>query len=128
MGTYKGGATHHHSMKENMEKLRLEFYYHHGYFGTQGNNNNNSVRHIASDDPITTAKKFYDTAAHGGIEQPIYSKDGSEKGFKCDMADGTVITWRNISNSDGTPAVDINIQRSNDAEELKQQKIHFIRG
>lgn len=127
MGTYKGRTDHHHSIKENLGNLRRKFDYHNGFFGTQGNNNNKSVRHIASNDPTATAKEFYDTAAHGGIEQPIFAIDGSVKGFKCDMADGSVITWRNVSSSDGSPAVDINIQKSNDAGGIKQQKIHFIR-
>lgn len=127
MGTYKGGTNHHHSVKENLDSLSSKFDYNNGFFGTPGNNNSKSVRHIASEDPSATAKEFYDTAAHGGIEQTIYAKDGTVKGFKCDMADGTVITWRNVSNSDGSPAVDINIQKSNDAGGIKQQKIHFIR-
>ena len=127
MGTYKGGAGHHHSIGENLNDLSDKFDYHNGFFGSPGNNNNTSVRHISSDDPSATAKDFYDTAAHGGIEQPILGKDGSVKGFKCDMADGSVITWRNVSNSDGSPAVDINIQKSTDSGGIKQQKIHFVR-
>lgn len=129
MGTYyKGDASHHHSISENLGDLSSNFDYNGGFFGTPGNNNSKSVRHIASSDPSKTAKKFYDIAAHGGIEESIIGKNGKVKGFKCDMADGSVITWRNVSSSDGSPAVDINIQRSTDSGGIRQQKIHFIKG
>lgn len=43
------------------------------------------------------------------------------------MADGTVVTWREVSSSDGFPAVDINIKKSTDSGGLKVQKIHFVK-
>lgn len=42
------------------------------------------------------------------------------------MSDGTIITWRVISNSDGTPVVEINIKGSSHTGGLKKQKIHFV--
>lgn len=57
MGTYKGGADHHHSISENLENLSSTFDYNGGFFGTPGNNNNKSVIHIASSDPSETTKK-----------------------------------------------------------------------
>ena len=42
------------------------------------------------------------------------------------MADGTVITMRTTSHSDGTPVVEINIAKSKHSGGIKQQKIHFI--
>lgn len=44
------------------------------------------------------------------------------------MADGGVVTWRETSISDGSPAVDINIEHSSDSGGVKEQKIHFIKG
>ena len=41
------------------------------------------------------------------------------------MSDGSVITWRKISSSDGTPVVEINISNSSHTGGIKQQKIHF---
>ena len=41
-------------------------------------------------------------------------------------ADGTVITMRKKSNSDGTPVVDINIKSSSHTGGIKGQKIHFV--
>jgi len=42
------------------------------------------------------------------------------------MNDGTVITIREVSSSDGTPVVDINIKCSNHTGGLRSQKIHFV--
>lgn len=43
------------------------------------------------------------------------------------MADGTVISHRIKSSSDGTPVVEINIRKSRTASGIKDQKIHFIK-
>ncbi len=44
------------------------------------------------------------------------------------MADGTRINWQPVSSfADGSPAVDIDIQFSDDHGDLKTQKIHFVR-
>ena len=43
------------------------------------------------------------------------------------MADGTIVTWREVSHSDGSSAVDINIKYSNNSGGLKRQKIHFVK-
>ena len=41
------------------------------------------------------------------------------------MADGSIITWRSVSSSDGSPVVEINIKKSSHSGGLKEQKIHF---
>jgi hypothetical protein len=74
-----------------------------------------------SDNPIKTAKDFYDKASYGGIEKPLC--DG--KGYYTKMKDGTILSFRMISTSDSSPAVEINIRKSNDYGDLKYQKIHF---
>ena len=124
---YKGNADHYHSLSENLPSLTSQYPLNNGYFGDKGNSNNNSVRHIASDDPSATALDFYNTIAHGGIESEIYDSSGKVKGAKTSLADGTIITWRETSNSDGSPAIDINIDRSNSSSGLKTQKIHFVK-
>lgn len=129
MGTsYKGGADHYHSISENIPALKGEYPYHDGYFGTKGDSSTNSrIRHIQSPNPKETAKEFYDKLTHGGVEEPIYDKKtGIEIGKKTYLSDGSIISWRNVSHSDGTPAVDINIERSSDSGGIKQQRIHFV--
>lgn len=129
-GGYKGDTGHYHSISENLFLMKEKFSYNNGYFGERGNNKkNNKVRRIESNDPSKTAKDFYDTLANGGKEEPIFDKKtGEEIGTKTVMADGSVVTWRETSISDGSPAVDINIELSSDSGGIKDQKIHFIRG
>lgn len=82
------------------------------------------VRNIQSEDPLATAKDFYNTAAHGGIERTM--ENG--RGMYTKMQDGTILSFREKSASDGTPVVEINIKKSNANGGVKYQKIHFIGG
>lgn len=129
MGTYyKGSATYFHEIIENLSVVKIKYKYDNGYFGTKGESSSAKVRNIKVDNPKEKAKEFYDEITYGGIEQDIYNKKTGEKvGKKTHLADGTVITWRNVSSSDGSPAVDINISYSSYAGDLKSQKIHFIK-
>ena len=43
------------------------------------------------------------------------------------MADGSIITWREKSHSDGTSVVEINISGSSHTGGIKKQKIHFVK-
>ena len=61
---YKGDTGHHHSITENLPSLTSDYEYHNGYFGDKGISSG-VVRNIKSDEPIKTAKDFYDKAAHG---------------------------------------------------------------
>ena len=119
---YKGDTGHYHTILENIPAAAAKFECRDGYFGKSSPDGKTKNRNIASDDPVKTAKEFYNTIAHGGKEEEL----DNGKGFKTRMADGTSITWRNVSSSDGTPAVDINIRKSNESGGVKKQKIHFI--
>ena len=123
MGTgYIGGAGHHHSISENLPELKKTYPYSNGYFGTKGQGRSHT-RNISSDDPGATAKDFYDKAAYGGISSPM----SNGRGVVGKMADGTIISYRTTSKSDGTPVVEINITKSTDNGGLMTQKIHFIK-
>lgn len=130
MGTsYKGDSPTFRSIGENVEKTKKHFPFANGLFGEKGRSRNANIRNIASDDPSTTAKEFYDSIAYGGIETVLIDKKtGNPKGMTTKMADGSIITWREVSTSDGSPAVDINIERSSDTNVVQQQKIHFVKG
>ncbi|MBO4495685.1 MAG: hypothetical protein J5752_07500 [Clostridiales bacterium] len=125
---YKGDTGHHHTIGENIDGMKNDYPINDGYFGSKSDNKDNRVRHIESSDPSTTAKDFYDRIANGGIEKEIMDKSGKIKGATAKMADGSIVTWRNVSNSDGSPAVDINISKTSASGGLKLQKIHFIKG
>ncbi len=120
---YKGDTGHHHSITENLGSLTAKYDYSNGYFGEQGKGRS-FVRNISSDDPASTAKDFYDTAAHGGIEGAM----DKGKGYVTKMKDGTILSYREVSSSDGSPAVEINIRQSDDHGDIKYQKIHFVKG
>lgn len=119
---YKGGAAYHHSLSENVSNLKANYPYSNGYFGEKGQGRT-FTRNISSDDPVATAKDFFDKAAYGGVVQQM----SNGKGEIVKMKDGTIITHREISSSDGTPAVEINIASSTDPAGIKMQKIHFVK-
>lgn len=120
---FKGDTGHHHSITENLPSLTSSYDYHNGYFGVKGTGGN-IVRNISSDDPVKTAQDFYDKAAHGGIERPMTNG----KGLYTKMKDGSILSYREISSSDGSPAVEINIKKSTNHGDVKYQKIHFVKG
>ena len=119
---FKGDTGHHHSIRENLSSLKNEYEFKDGYFGEQGEGRS-FVRNIRSSDPEKTAKDFYDKAAHGGIEKEM----SNGKGLYTKMKDGSIISYRNVSSSDGSPAVEINIRQSTDHGDIKYQKIHFVK-
>ncbi len=125
--SFKGGTNHYHSIRENISGLSKDYPLSNGYFGVKGDSKDNSIRHIESSDPAATAKDFYNKASLGGIEEDILDKNGNIKGATTKMADGTIITWRETSSSDGSPAIDINIKHSDNSGGLKGQKIHFVK-
>ena len=128
MGTYKGGADHYHSISENIPIVIKDYPLFNGLFGELGEGRSLAIRNIKSDDPQATAKDFYDKLGHGGIESKLYYKDGSVKGLRVKMADGSVLNWRPVSSSpDKSPAVDISVETIDNHGNIVTQKIHFIK-
>lgn len=123
MGTsiFNGGTTTHHSISDNVKGLKEKYKYSNGYFGEKGQGRD-FTRNIASKNPVKTAKEFYDAAAKGGIEK-VHAK-----GKVTRLSDGTIISYRKISTSDGTSVVEINIRQSTANGGVKYQKIHFVKG
>lgn len=120
-GGYIGGASTHRSISDNLSSLSSSYDYHNGYFGEKGQGRN-FTRNIISDNPQETAKDFFDKAAYGGIAKDM----GNGKGKLAKMKDGTIVSMRETSSSDGSPAVEINIKESSNHGDLKAQKIHFV--
>lgn len=121
MGTFKGGSPTYRSLKDNLSNTQKDYNYLDGYFGNVGKSGNKKIREINSSDQFKDAKKFYDKIAYGGIE----SKLDNGKGFMTKLKDGTIITYREITSTKDSPAVEINIKQSNDSGGIKNQKIHF---
>lgn len=123
MGTsYKGNTKYYRSIGQNVMIVASKYDYSGGRFGVNSPSTGNQTRNIASSDNLATAKDFYDKIALGGIEKSY--KNGKMKITK--MADGTTITMRETSTSDGTPVVEINIKGSTHTGGIKNQKIHFV--
>lgn len=122
MGTiYKGNAAFYRSIGQNVLITASKYKYKNGLFGDNSKHGNDRTRNIVSSDNVATAKDFYNKIAVGGIEQIVNSNMRITR-----MADGTVITMRIKSHSDGTPVVDINIKSSTHTGGVKGQKIHFV--
>lgn len=66
---YKGGATHYHSIGQNVMIASKSYAYRNGRFGVNSPSTGNDTRNIASPDPLYTSKDFYDKIAKGGVEQ-----------------------------------------------------------
>lgn len=122
MGTgYKGDSKYYRSIGQNILITSSKYAYSNGRFGVNSPHGGLSTRNIASSDNLATAKDFYNKIAFGGKETIV---DDNLRITR--MADGTIITMRKVSHSDGTPVVDINIERSSHTGGIKKQKIHFI--
>ena len=119
---FKGGTGNHSSFSDNISGLKSEYGLNNGYFGIRGEGRE-FIRNIICEDPNSEAKAFYDKASFGGIEMVMENGEG----VYTKMKDGTIISYRHISKSDGSPAVEINIRRSTSSGEVKYQKIHFVR-
>ena len=119
---YKGNADYHHSIAENLDKMKEIYEYNNGLFGVQGKSISENTRNIKCDNPLEASKDFYDNLAYGGIESAL----PNGKGHMTEMSDGSIITYREYQSSDGSPVVDINIKNSTDTGGIKKQKIHFV--
>lgn len=124
MGTgYKGNSVYFRSIGQNVLIASSKYDYSKGYFGENSTHGKNRTRNITAQDNLAAAKDFYGKIAFGGKEQVINNNMHITR-----MADGTVITMRKVSHSDGTPVVDINIKPSTHTGGVKGQKIHFVQG
>jgi hypothetical protein len=122
MGSYyKGETVAYHSISDNLQITAKYYKYSNGYFGDKGKSPKNRNREIDCDNPIIVSKNFYDSIANGGIETTL--ENG--KGLITKLKDGTIITYREITSTANSPAVEINIKKSTNNSGIKTQKIHF---
>lgn len=120
---FKGGTATQHSIGDNLPSLKEKYELNNGRFGTASNPKRPSTRRIESDDPLATARDFYDRASKGGVEQPLASGEG----VRTDLKDGTILVMREVSHSkDRSPALRIDVDGSNAPSGLKTQHIHFV--
>lgn len=119
--TYKGDSVYFRSVGQNILLTSKKYGFAKGYFGENSRQGKDRTRNIEAADNLATARDFYDKIAFGGKEQIINDNMRITR-----MADGTVITMRKVSHSDGTPVVDINIKPSTHTGGVKGRNIHFV--
>ncbi len=123
MGTgYKGKSKYYRSIGQNVLITASKYAYANGRFGISSSHGGASTRNVTSADNLSTATDFYNKIAFGGKESIVNDNLRITR-----MADGTIITMRKVSHSDGTPVVDVNIERSTRTGGIKKQKIHFVK-
>jgi hypothetical protein len=89
-----------------------------GLFGKRGKN----AQIIYSSNQIETSHDFFEKISKGGIN----SKLTNGKGDRVDFSDGTIITYRVITSTKESPAVDIKVVKRSKGG-ISSQKIHFIK-
>lgn len=89
-----------------------------GDFGKKGRNS----RVIEGDDPIRDSKAFYSQLSKGGAEESLVP---SSKGVKSLMPNGSTITYRVVTKTPNSSAVDIRILGRSS---VNTQKVYFERG
>ena len=88
-----------------------------GNFGRPSKN----TRIIECRDPVSESASFYEQIGKGGEMRTIPGREGTVT----KLDDGTRITYRVLTSSESSPAVDINVKRAN--TNINGQKIHFIK-
>lgn len=73
---------------------------------------------IEADDPVAAATMFAGIASQGFVSEVI-----NDKGYRRELADGTIVGLRIVTSSESSPAVDLNIVGENYV-----RKIHFYKG
>ena len=123
MGTYyNGGAKTYHSLRDNLpDVLKSYSISPDGFFGSIGKAGVKEIRQLDTNDVVEESKKFYDKLTFGGIETKLPNGNGT----RTELRDGTIIVYREITSTVNSPAVEINVRKSNGACNIAFQKIHF---
>jgi hypothetical protein len=105
---------------DNLSRLskRFEFNHQTGYFGVVGQSRRGYVRNLFGENRLKTAEEFFQIASVGSIIRPMKNGKGTEAVFN----DGSKLTFRPTSKSDGSPAIELDINTT----KVKKQRIHFM--
>ena len=120
MGGGSGNGTRSTSLRENLKRVQDKFgAIKNGYFGSAGSTSR--VRTISTDQPRNSAIQFFKLASQGA--KISHSREGSVTVAR--FLDGSAVSLRPSSRSDGSPAIQIKPSTSTGA--VKAQKIHFVK-
>ncbi len=107
------------SLEENIASTTATYPLTDGYFGQKGKSR--GIREIRSRDHEKTAKDVFNKIAKGGILD-LRTIQG---GVVSKMKDGSVISYRKITSSMNSPAVEIRFRKLKSKHGINNQKIHF---
>ncbi|CCI84935.1 hypothetical protein FC52_GL001006 [Lactobacillus pasteurii DSM 23907 = CRBIP 24.76] len=108
------------SIQENIRQLTKDYPLSPGgEFGKAGKSS--GVRVIEANDQFKTAQDFWLKLSKGGEELYLPNK----KGKKVIFPDGSISTYRIITSTKNSPAIEIYVYHNN--SKIKMKKIHFVR-
>ena len=117
---YVGKIQRYRSLNENITATAEKYPLINGFFGQKGKSR--GVREIHSRNNEATAKDFFNKIAKGGVLD-LKTIMG---GVVSRMKDGSVVSYRKITSSTNSPAVEIRFRKLNSKYGINDQKIHFV--
>jgi hypothetical protein len=117
---YVGRKQQYRSLEDNLASALSAYPLTDGFFGEKGKSR--GVREIRSRNHEATAKDFFNRIAKGGILD-LRTAQGA---VLTRMKDGSVVSYRKITSSVNSPAVEIRFRKADSKCEIKDQKIHFV--
>lgn len=118
---YVGRKQQYRSLEDNVKDIKTSYPLIDGFFGIKGSSRR--VREIHSKNHEVVAKDFFNKIAKGGILD-LHTIPG---GVVSRLKDGSVISYRKITSSPNSPAVEIRFRSTDSKYGIKDQKIHFIK-
>lgn len=117
---YVGRKQQYRSLEDNVSSIKSSYPLTDGYFGTKGSARR--VREIHSKNHEAVAKDFFNKIARGGILD-LKTLPG---GVVSRLKDGSTISYRKVTSSPNSPAVEIRFRSAGSKYGIKDQKIHFV--
>ena len=117
---YVGRIQQYRSLSQNIALTTSSYKLTDGYFGSKGSSR--GVREIHARNHEAVAKDFFNKIARGGVLD-LKTISG---GVLSRMKDGTIISYRKITSSSNSPAVEIRFRKMKSKHGINDQKIHFV--
>lgn len=117
---YVGRKQRYRSLEQNISLVTKTFGLSDGYFGIKGSSL--TIREIHARNHEQVAKDFFNKIAKGGILD-LKTLPG---GVVSRLKDGSNISYRKITKSPNSPAVEIRFKSVNSKYGINDQKIHFV--
>lgn len=109
------------SIDENARRMSTRFpISRNGYFGIR---DHKQIRVISCIDPIETSRAFFQRLTYGATHEIAMNNRGM-KYQRATFSDGSIVTYRVVTSTPDSPAIQISIAR---AGLIRNQKIHFTR-